>query len=104
MINIYIIFLAILLYYALKYGIRNGFAELEANKEDLIYYQKSSNLFEEIGNIYHIISTSQSERVDEAKVIYNNSFNILVSGKKPKFIFDKLTEKKEQISKLSIEK
>lgn len=81
MIFIYIIFSAILLYYALKYGIRNGFAELEANKEDLIYYQKSSNLFEKIGNIYHIISMSQSERVDEAKVIYNNSFNILVSGK-----------------------
>ena len=51
-----------------------------------------------------MISTSQSERVDEAKVIYNNSFDILVSGKKPKFIFDKLTENKEQISELSVEK
>ncbi|MEB6747771.1 hypothetical protein MX641_10245 [Staphylococcus haemolyticus] len=104
MIFIYIIFSVVLLYYALKYGIRNGFAELEANKEDLIYYQKSAKLFEEIGNIYHMISTSQSERVDEAKVIYNNSFDILVSGEKPKFIFDKLTENKEQISELSIEK
>ncbi|MCJ1657321.1 hypothetical protein MT342_12390 [Staphylococcus sp. NRL 21/187] len=92
MIFIYIIFSAVLLYYALKYGIRNGFAELEANKEDLIYYQKSAKLFEEIGNIYHTISTSQSERVGEAKVIYNNSFDILVSGEKPKYIFDKLTE------------
>ena len=61
-------------------------------------------MFEEIGNIYRMISTSQSERVDEAKVIYNNSFDILVSGKKPKFIFDKLTENKEQISELSVEK
>lgn len=104
MIFIYIIFSAVLLYYALKYGIRNGFAELEANKEDLIYYQKSTKLFEEIGNIYHTISTSQSERVDEAKVIYNNSFDILVSGEKPKYIFDKLIEHKGQISKLSIEK
>ncbi|MBM0811435.1 hypothetical protein [Staphylococcus epidermidis] len=104
MIFIYIIFSAVLLYYTLKYGIRNGFAELEANKEDLIYYQKNLNLFEEIGNIYHIISSSQSEQVDEAKVIYNNSFDILFSGKKAKFIFEKLTEKKEQISKLSTEK
>lgn len=104
MIFIYIIFSAALLYYALKYGIRNGFAELEANKEDLIYYQKSTKLFEEIGDIYHMISTSQSESVDEAKVIYNNSFDILVSGEKPKYIFDKLTEHKDQISKLSIEK
>lgn len=61
-------------------------------------------LFEEIGDIYHMISTSQSERVDEAKVIYNNSFDILVSGEKLKFIFDKLTENKEQTSELSIEK
>ncbi|MDS3898930.1 hypothetical protein [Staphylococcus hominis] len=104
MIFIYIIFSAVLLYYALKYGIRNGFAELEANKEDLISYQKSLNLFEEIGNIYYSISTSKSEQVDEAKVIYNSSFDILFSGKKGKYIFEKLTEKKEQISELSTKK
>lgn len=34
LIFIYIIFSAILLYYVLKYGIRNGFAELEANKDN----------------------------------------------------------------------
>ncbi|PLA22525.1 hypothetical protein CYK06_10550 [Staphylococcus hominis] len=34
MIFIYIIFSAILLYYVLKYGNRNGFAELEANKDN----------------------------------------------------------------------
>ncbi|WHI82629.1 hypothetical protein PYH56_12435 (plasmid) [Staphylococcus epidermidis] len=64
MIFIYIIFSAILLYYTLKYGVRNEFAELEANKEYLIYYQKNLNLFEEIGNIYYSISKSQSEQVD----------------------------------------
>ncbi len=101
LIFIYIIFSAVLLYYALKHGIINGFAELEANKEDLIYYQKNLNFFEEIGNIYHIISASQSEQVDEAKVIYNNSFDTLFSGKKAKFIFEKLIEKKKQLSKLS---
>ena len=40
LIFIYIIFSAILLYYALKYGIRNGFVELEANKDGLVYYKK----------------------------------------------------------------
>ena len=49
MIFIYIIFSAILLYYALKYGIRNGFVELEANKDGLVYYKKSASLLEEIG-------------------------------------------------------
>lgn len=78
---IYIIFSAILLYYVLKYGIRNGFAELEANKDDLIYYQKSSSLLEEIENVYHIIDMSQTELKEEAKAIYDDSFNILISGK-----------------------
>lgn len=82
MIFIYIIFSAILLYYALKYGVRNGFTELEANKEDLIYYQKNLNLFEEIGNIYYSISRSQYEQVDEAKAIYDSSFDILFSEKR----------------------
>lgn len=103
MIFIYIIFSAILLYYALKYGVRNGLTELEANKEDLIYYQKNLNLFEEIGNIYYSILRSQSEQVDEAKAIYDSFFDILFS-EKGKFTFEKLTENKEQISKLSIEK
>jgi len=104
LVFIYIIFSAVLLYYVLKYGIRNGFAELEANKDDLIYYQKSSSLLEEIGNVYHIIAISQYEQKEEAKAIYNDSFDILISGKKPKFIFEELTEKKEQIFKLSTEK
>lgn len=82
MIFIYIIFSAILLYYALKYGVRNGFTKLEVNKEDLIYYQKNLNLFEEIGNFYYSISRSQSEQVDEAKAIYDSSFDILFSKKK----------------------
>ena len=34
---IYIIISAILLYYVLKYGIRNSFTELKANKDNLIY-------------------------------------------------------------------
>ncbi|OFP25344.1 hypothetical protein HMPREF2997_09550 [Staphylococcus sp. HMSC057C08] len=101
MVFIYIIFSAILLYYVLKYGIRNGFAELEDNKDDLIYYQKSSSLLEEIENVYHIIDMSQTELKEEAKAIYDDSFNILISGKKLKFIFEKLTEKKEQIFNLS---
>ena len=37
LIFIYIIFSAILLYYVLKYGIRNSFTELKANKDNLIY-------------------------------------------------------------------
>ncbi|RIN65308.1 hypothetical protein BU031_13670, partial [Staphylococcus simulans] len=41
-----------------------AFADLGANKDDLIYYRKSSSLLEEIGNIYHIISVSQSEEAD----------------------------------------
>ncbi|GEP80746.1 hypothetical protein [Staphylococcus carnosus] len=83
MIFIYIIFSAILLYYALKYGIRNGFVDLE-----------------EIGNIYSRVSTSKSK---EAKAIYNEAFDILLSEKKPKIIFKELTEKKEEIFKLSID-
>lgn len=83
LIFIYIIFSAILLYYALKYGIRNGFVDLE-----------------EIGNIYSRVSTSKSK---EAKAIYNEAFDILLSEKKPKIIFKELTEKKEEIFKLSID-
>lgn len=73
MIFIYIIFSAILLYYALKYGIRNGFVDLEANKDGLVYYKKSASLLEEIGNIYSRVSTSKSK---EAKAIYNEAFDI----------------------------
>lgn len=40
MIFVYIIFSAILLYYALKLGIRDGLIEIETNKDDLIYYKK----------------------------------------------------------------
>ncbi len=100
LIFIYIIFSAILLYYALKYGIRNGFVELEANKDGLVYYKKSASLLEEIGNIYSRVSTSKSK---EAKAIYNEAFDILLSEKKPKIIFKELTEKKEEIFKLSID-
>lgn len=100
MIFIYIIFSAILLYYALKYGIMNGFAELEANKDDLVYYKKSASLLEEIGSIYSRVSTSKSK---EAKAIYNEAFDILASEKEPKIIFKELTEKKEEIFKLSID-
>jgi len=100
LIFIYIIFSAILLYYALKYGIRNGFVELETNKEDLVYYKKSDSLFEEIGDIYSKVSKSKSK---EAKAIYNEAFDIVLSEKKPKIIFKELTEKKEEILKLSID-
>lgn len=99
MIFIYIIFSAILLYYALKYGIRNGFVELETNKDDLVYYKKSANLLEEIENVYSRISMSKSK---EAKAIYNNAFDILLSEKKPKVMFEELTKKKEEILKLNI--
>ena len=78
LIFIYIIFSAILLYYALKYGIRNGFVDLEANKDGLVYYKKSASLLEEIGNIYSRVSTSKSK---EAKAIYNEAFDILLSEK-----------------------
>ena len=40
MIFIYIILSAILLYYAIKYGIRDGLIDRDANKEKLIYLQK----------------------------------------------------------------
>jgi hypothetical protein len=101
LIFIYIIFSAILLYYALKYGIRNGFVDLEANKDGLVYYKKkSASLLEEIGNIYSRVSTSKSK---EAKAVYNETFDILLSEKKPKIIFKELTEKKEEILKLSID-
>lgn len=106
MIFIYIIFSAILFYYVLKYGIRNGFAELEANKDNLIYYKKSACLLEEIGNHYRSISMSSSKQVqviEEAKAIYNESFDIILSEEKPKIIFEQLTEKKEEILKLNID-
>lgn len=104
MVFMYIIISSALLYFILKYSIRDAFADLGANKDDLIYYRKSSSLLEEIGNIYHIISVSQSEEADAAKAIYDDSFDILISGKKPKFIFEELTEKKEEISKLTRDK
>ncbi|MFS2236929.1 hypothetical protein [Staphylococcus hominis] len=48
-------------------------------------------------------SSKQVQVIEEAKAIYNESFDIILSEEKPKIIFEQLTEKKEEILKLNID-
>lgn len=48
-------------------------------------------------------SSMQVQVVEEAKAIYNESFDTILSEEKPKIIFEQLTEKKEKILRLSID-
>lgn len=96
MIFVYIIFSAILLYFVLKYAIRDGIIESEANKEKLIYEQRNSNLFEEISSIY----AQTSKNRDKAKKIYDQSLDVFTSGQDYEHIFEVLTENKKQILSL----
>ena len=48
-------------------------------------------------------SSMQVQVVEEAKAIYNESFDTILSEEKPKIIFEQLTEKKEEILKLNID-
>lgn len=94
MVFVYIILSAILLYYAIKYGIRDGLIDRDANKEKLIYLQKSADLFEEIGEINRAVS---KERKAEAKKIYDKSLDVLLSEIAPKEKYNALIQYKEEI-------
>ncbi|SCT25224.1 hypothetical protein [Staphylococcus caeli] len=94
MVFVYIIVSSILLYYAIKYGIRDGLIDRDANKEKLIYLQKSTNLFEEIGDINRAIS---KENKAEAKRIYDESLNVLLSEMESKEKYDTLIQYKQKI-------
>lgn len=94
MIFIYIILSAILLYYSIKYGIRDGLIDRDDNKEKLIYLQKSTDLFEEIGDINRAVS---NEHKAEAKRIYDESLDVLLSEMEPKEKHDTLVQYKQEI-------
>ncbi|MBF0841448.1 hypothetical protein IR128_07010 [Staphylococcus lentus] len=100
MVFVYIFVSAIALYCALRYGIRDALIEIEANKEDLVYYRKSADLLEEIGAIY---SSTSKENTDTAKGIYNDSFDVFTSDKNSKDKFDILSENKKKILSLEVE-
>ncbi|WP_394877557.1 hypothetical protein [Mammaliicoccus lentus] len=100
MVFVYIFVSAIALYCALRYGIRDALIEIEANKEDLVYYRKSADLLEEIGTIY---SSTSKENTDTAKGIYNDSFDVFTSDKNSKDKFDILSENKKKILSLEVE-
>ncbi|WP_437750399.1 hypothetical protein [Staphylococcus sp. VBM19] len=98
MIFIYIILSAILLYYAIKYGIRDGLIDRDANKEKLIYLNKSASLFEEIGDLYSAVS---KEHKAEVKRIYDASLDILLSEMEPNEKYNTLVEYKQEIEFLN---
>jgi len=96
LIFVYIIFAGISLYFVLRYAIRDAIIESETNKEKLVYTQKSSDLFNEICSIY----TKDFKNIKRAKEIYNQSFNIFISGEDPKYVLENLMENKKQILSL----
>ena len=97
LVFIYIILSAILLYYAIKYGIRDGLIDHDANKEKLIYLNKSANLVEEIGYLY---STMAQEDETKAKSIYDRSLDVLLSEVEPNEKYNTMIELKKQIINL----
>lgn len=97
MVFVYIILSAILLYYAIKYGIRDGLIDRDANKEKLIYLQKSADLFEEIGEINRAVN--KEDKV-EAKRIYDESYDVLLSEIEPKEKHHTLVQYKEEIKSM----
>src|SRR5690625_2454547 len=100
-IFLYKIISAILLYFVIRYGIRDGMVETEANKDKLIHVQKSNVLFGDISRIYLNLSRSKNEKnLEEAKKIYDDSLDIILSENDSKDIFAVLTKNKEKISVL----
>lgn len=100
MVFIYIILSAILLYYAIKYGIRDGLIDRDANKEKLIYLNKSTSLFEEIGDLSSVVS---KEDKSKAKRIYNEALDTLLSEMEPKEKCNTMIGLKKQIELLNNE-
>ena len=98
MIFVYIIFSAILLYYAIKYGIRDGLIDRDANKEKLIYLNKSTSLFEEIGDLYSAVS---KEDKSNAKGIYDESLDVLLTDMEPSEKYNTLVRYKQEIEFLN---
>ncbi|WP_341636481.1 hypothetical protein [Staphylococcus casei] len=97
MIFIYIILSAILLYYAIKYGIRDGLIDRDTNKEKLIYLQKVLIYLKKLGG-----SSGASKEVEsKAKRIYNEALDTLLSEKKPKEKYNAMTVLKKQIELLN---
>src|SRR5699024_8201917 len=77
---IYIIISAILFYFVIRYGIRDGMVETEANKDKLIRMQKSNDLFGDISRIYFNLSRSKNEKnLEEDKKIYDDSIDMILS-------------------------
>ncbi|EJY95761.1 MULTISPECIES: hypothetical protein [Staphylococcus] len=97
MVFVYIILSAILLYYAIKYGIRDGLIDRDANKEKLIYLNKNESIFEEIDDIYRTVN---KEKKSEAKRIYDESYDVLLSKTAPKEKYDTLVQYKQKIKNL----
>lgn len=97
MIFVYIILSAILLYYAIKYGIRDDLIDRDSNKEKLIYLNKSASLFEEIGDLYSAVSKEH-----KAKRIYNEAFDTLLSEKSPKEKYNNLVQYKQEIKSITL--
>ena len=97
LVFVYIILSAILLYYAIKYGIRDGLIDHDSNKEKLIYLNKSANLFEEIGDLYSAVA---KEDKSKAKSIYDKSLDVLLSEVEPNEKYNAMVELKKQIINL----
>ena len=97
MVFAYIILSATILYYAINYGIRDGLIEGDANKDKLIYLNKSEKLFEEIFDEY---SAKNKEKKSEAKRIYNEAYDVLVSEIVPKEKYDILVRYKQEIKNI----
>lgn len=83
----------------MKFGVRDGLIEIETNKDDLIYYKKSENLLDEIVKVYTQVPKIKSK---DAKCIFNDAFDILLSEEKPKVIYEELTRKKKEILELNL--
>ncbi|NWK84248.1 hypothetical protein HYE69_05455 [Staphylococcus sp. GSSP0090] len=98
MVFVYIIVAAILLYYAIKYGIRDGLIDRDANKDKLIYLQKSADLFEEIGNIHRTVG---EENKVKAKSIYDESLDVLLSEMEPSEKYNTLVQYKQDIDHIN---
>lgn len=99
MVFVYIIISAVLLYFVIRYGIRDGLIETEASKDKLVNLQKSNDLFGEISAIYFNLSKRRDkEDLEAARRIYDDSFDMILSGDDPKHVFAVLTKNKEEIA------
>ncbi|HLR19999.1 MAG TPA: hypothetical protein VK115_08895 [Staphylococcus sp.] len=101
MIFIYIVFAGVLLYFVLRYAVRDAMIEKEANKDKLIYLQKSSDLLDDIGSLYSMVSSKSNKHQKEAHQIYNESVDILTSDMKPEGKYQKLKDNQKKMSLLN---